>query len=179
MDERWQRLLDEHGVWLRSVRWVSAGEYALCWLVPVCSLLAGAAGWHVSGWRTSLAAGAGHLLLGLDAAIAVSRRGAWMALAFVALSALNYALSITQVAAASPSAQGMHYVAVAILAAGMLLAGLSLTSLRSQGRRWHALLKASTRDDFRWALTTAPLLFRWRVTARLNADGAKPPLAGK
>jgi hypothetical protein len=92
VDERWQRLMETQGLWLSQLLWVSLAERVLCWLVAGCSLLAMLAGWSVAGWGAGSAAAVGHLLAGLAAAVAVSRRAAWIALAFVALSALNYAL---------------------------------------------------------------------------------------
>jgi hypothetical protein len=167
--------LAPHADWLLGLRWVSRLEQWPALLAAALSLgCAGAALWH-GAWLGAAAALA-HLALLAAAAALAPRRYCAALLGMVCIALVNYAVVLL---VQPPQLALIELAHCGLGLAGLLAAAAALPRLR---RAWAGVAKLAGRDDFRWLLTAAPLLLRWRVLAELqalNADGNAARPAGR
>ena len=153
--------LKEYAAWLARLRWVGRWEPAALALGCAGTALAAFCGWIYLGAAAGALFLAGHLLA-LGAVLAAAGRPYTPALlGLCGLSGLHVWLWLMQ---------GLPHgrvIALGYLIEGSACALLALLIAWRNAARWQALAKAQGRDDFRWLLTRAPLLLRWRVARYL------------
>jgi len=157
MQDAIRTALSEQLDWLVRLRWVSFAERALAWGCLIgCALMFTVAAVLGSPLAAALSVG-GHVLALLAVLALAPRRLSTALLGIVLLSLLNFSIaSISQYAS-------LAAIAWIYLAAGLVLAALALTAWPRLNRRWRGVGEYRERDDYRWLLTKAPLLLRWRM----------------
>lgn len=155
-------VLDPNRDWLLGLSWVARSERVLVVVIIACAVIAGAAAGVAATWIAGVAGGTGHLLLLLPAVVIPRRRLSFTVLGLLALSAVNLLVAAL---ARFPALE-----LIALVYGGLGILGLS-PALGIAGRRlrqWGRVADCSARDDFRWLLTEAPLMLRWRFAGLLR-----------
>lgn len=151
--------------WLSRMNWASDAERNLFLLACILCLLLPPLGIASLGLPLSLLLLASHLVLLLYCATMVQRRYAIVSNIIVMLSLVNFLLA---------NFSGLQRPDVLIYIF-CLLAAVSLpfslpAYLRAQ-RQAREALQFKEQDDYRWLLTRAPLMPRWRFTELLREHG--------
>jgi len=157
MQDAIRAALSEQLDWLVRLRWVSFAERALAWGCLIgCALMFTVAAVLGSPLAAALSVD-GHVLALLAVLALAPRRLSTALLGIVLLSLLNFSLaSISQYAS-------LAAIAWTYLAVGLVLAAFALAAWPRLNRRWRGVGEYRARDDYRWLLTRAPLLLRWRM----------------
>jgi hypothetical protein len=158
-------VLKEHAAWLANLRWLGRWEPAALILACAGTMLAAISGGVYLGLPAGGQLLGGHLLALAAILLAVARPFSPALLVLCGLSGVHVWLWLMQ-----RLPHGSVIAADYLIAGGGLAAVAGFIALRNQ-RRWQALAQAQHHDDFRWLLTRAPLLLRWRI-ARWLADYA-------
>jgi hypothetical protein len=157
-----REVLRQEREWLRGLRWVDRAEWVA---LAACPVVLGASGWIVvrsAGCSIGSIALAAHAVLA-TAALCFLPRGRGAVFAGIAmLSWIHYAIF----ALAGFSQLALIARAYGALSALALLAAIPWSI--ALVRRWTGIAAYSTRDDFRWLLTRAPLALRLPVLLQLR-----------
>lgn len=172
MNSTIEQALSVHRDWLRGLRWVSAAERVLLLAFAALFVIALAVPLVFADWKAVLPAAVGHALLLLAATSIALRRVSEACLALLALSLLNFSiLSISPLG-------GLAMIGGSIGWLGLLSLPFTIVAHITLRHRWQAVAGYRGPDDFRWLLTSAPLILRWqmaRALRELPGADAEPP----
>ncbi|MEZ5338758.1 MAG: hypothetical protein R3F46_10900 [bacterium] len=165
MNKQPDRKQQELREWQGRMNWASEGERNLFLLACTCSVLLPPLGISTLGVEISLMLLFSHLALLLYCATNVQRRFAIATSLIVIISLANFLLAHNS---------GLKHPELLVY----LFSGLGLLSLpfgirgflRAQ-QRARELVSCTAKEDFRWMLTAAPLLTRWRFHDMLREKG--------
>ncbi len=151
--------------WQSRMNWTSDAERNLFLLACICCLLLPPLGISTLGLLPSMLLLASHLVLLLYCATCVKRRFAIASNVIVITSLVNFLLAQYS-GLEHPELLVYLFCILALLSLPFGIRGFVLAQSRSR-----SALSLTERDEFRWLLTEAPLLVRWRFMELLREQG--------
>jgi len=152
--------------WQLRMNWTSDGERNLFLLASICCLFLPPLGIVSLGLMNSMLLLASHLVLLLYCATYVARRFAIASSIIIVASLANFLLA---------QFSGLQHANLLIwFFCGLALLSLpfGIVGLTKAQRGARAALAYRERDEFRWLLTSAPLLYRWKFLELLRETTA-------